>query len=66
MLIAKVQISPNRERFAEVARVGEVLFDPRPGWVLLRWPIGARPRQTEWEWLHPDDTNFVWVREFNF
>ena len=46
--------------------VNTVKFDPRPSWVLLAKPIGARPRRQELVWMHPEDSRFVWVRTFHF
>jgi len=66
MLIAKIQLSPAKSVIAEVLRIGLVKFDPRPDWALVRWPVGDRPMRTHVVWMHPDDTLFIWVREFNF
>lgn len=66
VLVAKVQRRPGEPEFWEVLAAGDVKFDPRPGWVLLSKPIGARPRQRELVWMHPADCPFVWVRLFRF
>ena len=65
MIVAKIQHKTNKVIFAEVMKVGSVMFDPRPGWVLLGQPIGY-PFKKEVFWKHPDDERFIWVREFNF
>lgn len=64
MKIAKVIDRKGRDMFAEVVKVGRVLFDPRPGWVLLSYPLDVRPRKRDVQWMHPADILFVWVREF--
>jgi len=68
MLVAKLLDHHGAASFWEVKAVAdEVRFDPRPGWVLLAAPIGARPRkQTELCWKHQDDVRFEWVRRFDF
>lgn len=66
VLVAKIQRWPGEAEFWEVLSVGAVKFDPRPGWVLLGKPIGARPRRQELVWMHPEDSRFVWVRTFHF
>lgn len=64
--VAKVLRRPDDADFSEVLSVSTVKFDPRPGWVLLAKPIGARPRRQELVWMHPEDSRFVWVRTFYF
>lgn len=64
MLIAKIIDRKGRELIAEVRRIGRVLFDPRPGWVLLVGPLDKPERKREAQLRHPDDDLFVWVREF--
>lgn len=64
MFIAKVIDKKGREIFAEVKKIGRVLFDPRPGWVLLSAPLDVAPRKRDVQWMHPSDSTFVWVREF--
>lgn len=66
MLIAKIIDKKGREIFAEVKKLGSVLFDQRPGWVLLSAPLDVRPRKRDVFWLHPADVQFVWVRQFQF
>lgn len=66
MEIAKIITDKGREAYAEVVKVGSVRFDPRPGWVLLSGPLDVIPRKRDVEWHHPQDTHFVWVREFQF
>jgi len=66
MLIAKIIESPRKISFREVMRIGRVQFDPRDGWVLLRSPLGERPRKLEYQWMHPSDVKFEWVRKFRF
>lgn len=65
MLIAKVIDRKGRELIAEVKKVGCVLFDPRPGWVLLSSPLDKAERKRDVQWIHPSDSLFVWVREFS-
>ena len=65
MQIAKVVDAKGREIFAEVKKVTSVLFDPRPGWVLLSAPLDVLPRKRDVFWMHPDDVRFAWVRPFN-
>jgi hypothetical protein len=65
MQIAKVVDAKGREIFAEVKKVASVLFDPRPGWVLLSAPLDVLPRKRDAFWMHPDDVRFVWVRTIN-
>jgi len=64
MLVAKVLTKKGKERYVEIMRQGLVRFDPRPGWVLVQ-DMHSRYKY-DLEWLHPDDTVFVWVREFSF
>jgi GH15 family glucan-1,4-alpha-glucosidase len=64
--IAKVIDKNGREIFAEVVMIGRVLFDSRPGWVLLSSPLDKPARKRDVEWQHPDDVRFVWVRDFTF
>lgn len=66
MHIAKIIDTKGREIFAEVRRIGTVLFDPRPGWVLLSGPLNAIARKREVFWMHPNDVRFVWIRRFDF
>lgn len=68
MLVLKTTDRHGRDAYWEIKGVADdVRFDPRPGWVLVGQPIGARPRkQTELRWLHPDDVRFEWVRGFSF
>lgn len=66
MQIAKIIDAKGREVFAEVKKIASVLFDPRPGWVLLSAPLDVPPRKRDVFWEHPDDTCFVWVRDFSF
>lgn len=66
MHIAKIIDTKGRAIFAEVRRIGAVLFDPRPGWILLSGPLDVVARKRDVFWVHPDDTQFVWVRRFNF
>ncbi len=63
MWVAKLE---RTGQLVEVLKVGSVKFDPRPGWLLVSTPIGARPRHKELRWIHPDDTPLTWLREFNF
>ena len=49
--VAKVLRRPDDADFWEVLSVSTVKFDPRPGWVLLAKPIGARPRRQELVWM---------------
>lgn len=67
MLVLKTTDRRGHADFWEVKGAGPVRFDPRPGWVLVGRPIGARPRkQTELRWLHPNEVRFEWAREFLF
>lgn len=66
MRIAKIIDKKGRELFAEVVKIGRVLFDARPGWVLVSMPIDKPARKRDVEWMHPADVRFVWVRDFNF
>lgn len=66
MLIAKIIDKKGREILAEVRKIGSVLFDSRPGWVLLSVDPHLPARKREVFWAHPDDTIFVWVRRFDF
>ena len=66
MEIAKIIDRKGREIFAEVRKVGDVLFDARPGWVLLSGPLDAIARKRDVFWAHPNEVDFVWVRRFNF
>lgn len=61
MLVIKLR----NGQFAQLVKVGRVLFDPRPGWLLLGTPIGAR-KNFDIRWIHPDDHPVEWVRSFNF
>lgn len=65
MLIAKIIDAKGREIFGEVRAVGSVRFDPRPGWVLVSAPLDVLPRKRDVQWIHPDDQQFVWVRDFS-
>lgn len=65
MLIAKVMDRKRRVIIAEIKKVGRVLFDPRPGWVLLSAPLHLPVRKREVFWMHPDDSYFEWVRNFS-
>jgi len=62
MLIAKI-LDGKKTKFFEVVKVGRVKFDPRPGWVFTR-EIDKITRRCDVAWFHPDDTPFVWVRDF--
>lgn len=66
MKIAKIINKKGRELFAEVVKMGRVLFDARPGWVRVSSPLDVRPRKRDVQCLHPEDVQFVWVRNFNF
>ena len=66
MIVAKLTDQRGRPQFREVVRVGRVQFDSRDGWVLLRFPLGERPRKLEYQWAHPSEVRFEWVREFRF
>ena len=66
MFIAKVLTRKGQEVFAEIIGQGSPMFDPRPGWVLLKTNLHLPERKREVVWVHPDDELFVWVRQFNF
>ena len=66
MWIIKLRDAKGRESFHQVVRTGPVMFDPRPGWMLLGTPIGARPRKTELQWIRPSDERIAWDRQFRF
>ncbi len=66
VIVAKVERQPGKPEFYEVLAAGPVNFDPRPGWVLLSTPIGARPRRQTLAWMHPADVPFAWIRPFRF
>lgn len=66
MLIAKYIDAKGKESFAEVRKVGRVLFDPRDGWILLSLPLDIPGRKREVEWIHPADTRIEWIRPFRF
>jgi hypothetical protein len=63
VLIAKV-LTRGDPHFFEVLKSGTVVFDDRPGWILLGLNPGSRKQ--DMKWIHPDDTEIEWVREFNF
>jgi hypothetical protein len=64
MKIAKI-IRKFGEHFVEVVRTDTVKFDDRPGWVFIR-EIDKIDRKKNVEWVHPDDVEFIWVRDFSF
>lgn len=64
MLIVKVMAKGVEPTFYELLKIGSVLFDPRPGWLLLGRTPGSRKQDVFW--LHPDEASVEWVREFNF
>ena len=66
MRVAKILNHKKSPIFAEVVRTGSVAFDERPGWILLCMPIGARPRRQELFWIHPEETQIDWIRDFSF
>ena len=67
MLVMKLTDEKKRVRIVELLKAGKVLFDPRPNWLLTSVDIGKRGRaRHDMTWVHSDDVNVEWVREFSF
>lgn len=66
MRIVKLVNSKGAESFHQVVKAGAVQFDPRPGWLLLATPPGARPHKQELKWVHLSDRDIAWDRQFRF
>lgn len=64
MLVAKYLSRTGKPQFAEVIKSGHVQFDVRPDWILLGEPIGRVPKKHLY-WVHPNETTFVWIKEFS-
>lgn len=63
MRIAKIYVK-RKPLFVKVEKVSVVKFDPRPGWVLVSYPLDIVERRRVSAWFHPTDTHFEWIREF--
>lgn len=66
MRIVKLVNAKGVESFHQEVKTGAVLFDPRPNWLLLATPPGARPRKQELQWVHSADRGIAWDRQFRF
>lgn len=64
MLIAKFFDAKGQAVFAEVVKVGPVLFDDRAGWVLLAAPLNVKPHKRNRFWVEPG-FRFEWVRQLS-
>ena len=67
MLVVRTTGVNGKAAFAEVLRTGaHVQFDQRDGWVLVAKPLHIRPSWRTLEWIHPDDIQIDWVKDFCF
>lgn len=64
MLLAKIRNPKGIDMIVEVQRIAPVLFDPRPNWVLISYPVDKLLWQRTIRWIHSDETFIHWIREF--
>lgn len=63
MRIIKFTHKNGKDKFMEIVKISSVLFDSRPGWILVR-EIDKIARNNDVMWIHPSENKIDWVRNF--